>query len=81
MERELASMRHGVVGFDRYTKGFLVYVYTDHKNNLHYDSVMDNRRISKKLTNWVVELQAYNISRVWIRGESNILGDAPSRAP
>ena len=29
----------------------------------------------------LLELQQYNISRVWIRGEANILADAPSRAP
>ena len=33
------------------------------------------------MSNWALELQQYNISRVWIRGEANILADAPSRAP
>ena len=33
------------------------------------------------MSNWALELQALNIVRVWIRGETNILADAPSRAP
>ena len=33
------------------------------------------------MSNWVLELQRFNIVPVWIRGETNILGDAPSRAP
>jgi len=28
-----------------------------------------------------LELQQFNIERIWIRGEANILADAPSRAP
>ena len=43
--------------------------------------MLDNRRIAKKVTNWALELQCFNIVRVWIRGEANILSDAPSRAP
>ena len=33
------------------------------------------------MSNWALELQGFNLVRVWIRGEANILGDAPSRAP
>ena len=33
------------------------------------------------MSNWALELQQFNIVRVWIPGEANILGDAPSRAP
>ena len=33
------------------------------------------------MSNWALELQQFDIVRVWIRGEANILGDAPSRAP
>ena len=33
------------------------------------------------MSNWALELQQFNIERIWIRGESNILADAPSRAP
>ncbi len=33
------------------------------------------------MSNWALELQCFDIARVWIRGEANILGDAPSRAP
>ena len=33
------------------------------------------------MSNWALELQGFDIVRVWIRGEANILSDAPSRAP
>ena len=33
------------------------------------------------MSNWALELQQLNIERIWIRGEANILADAPSRAP
>ena len=33
------------------------------------------------MSNWALELQGFDIIRVWIRGEANILADAPSRAP
>ena len=81
MERELYALWQGVVGFDRRIRGFCVYVYMDHKNNLYTEAQLDNRRRSKKMSNWALELQQYNIVRSWIRGEANILADAPSRAP
>ena len=62
-------------------KGFPTYVFMDHKNNLFTEAQLDNRRRSKKMSNWALELQQFNICRVWIRGEANILADAPSRAP
>ena len=49
--------------------------------NLFFDALLENRRRSKKMAGWALELQQYNVVRVWLRGESNILGDAPSRAP
>ena len=33
------------------------------------------------MSNWALELQQFDIVRIWIRGEANILADAPSRAP
>ena len=33
------------------------------------------------MSNWALDLQWYDLVRVWIRGEANILGDAPGRAP
>ena len=33
------------------------------------------------MSNWVLELQGFDFVRLWIRGEANILADAPSRAP
>ena len=33
------------------------------------------------MSNWALELQQFSIERIWIRGEANVLADAPSRAP
>ena len=81
MERELYALWQGVVGHERLIKGFKCYCYIDHKNNIFSDAQLDNRRRSKKMSNWALELQQFNIDRIWIRGEANILADAPSRAP
>ena len=81
MERELFGLWQSVIGHEKYIKGLLTYVYMDHKNNLFSQSMLDNRRIAKKVSNWALELQCFNIVRVWIRGEANILSDVPSRAP
>ena len=81
MERELYALWHGVVGHVKLIKGFRCFCYIDHKNNLFSEAQLDNRRRSKKMSNWALELQGFDIVRVWIRGEANILVDAPSRAP
>ena len=81
MERELYALWQGVVGHERLIKGFKCYCYIDHKNNIFSDAQLDNRRRSKKMSNWALELQQFDIERIWIRGEANILADAPSRAP
>ena len=78
---ELFALWKGVVGLERHIKGFHTFVYMDHKNNLFSEAQLDNRRRSKKMSNWALELQQFDIVRVWIRGEANILADAPSRAP
>ena len=79
--RELYALWQGVVGHERLIKGFKCYCYIDHKNNLFSEAQLDNRRRSKKMSNWALELQGFDIIRIWIRGEANILADAPSRAP
>ena len=81
MERELYALWQGVVGHERLIKGFKCYCDIDHKNNIFSDAQLDNRRRSKKMSNWALELQQFNIERIWIRGEANILADAPSWAP
>ena len=81
MERELYALWQAVVGHEKMIRGLLTFVYIDHKNNLFVHSMLDNRRIAKKVSNWALELQCFNIVRIWIRGEANILSDAPSRAP
>ena len=81
MERELYALWQGVVGHEKLIKGFRTFCYIDHKNNLFSEAQLDNRRRSKKMSNWALELQGFDIIRVWIRGEANILADAPSRAP
>jgi hypothetical protein len=81
MERELYALWQGVVGHERLIRGFKTYCFIDHKNNLFTKAQLDNMRRSKKMSNWALELQQFDIVRVWIRGEANILADAPSRAP
>ena len=81
MERELHVLWQGVLAFDRIIRGFKHYCYIDHKNNLFSEAQLDNRRRSKKMSNWALDLQWYNLVRMWIRGEANIFGDAPGRAP
>jgi len=81
MEREFFALWQGVTGHERLIKGFKCYCYIDHRNNLFNEALLENRRIAKKMSNWALELQAFNIVRIWIRGEANILADAPSRAP
>ena len=81
MERELYALWRGVVEHERFIKGFTTYCYIDHKNNIFTEAQLDNRRRSKKMSNWALELQGFDIVRIWIRGEANILADAPSRAP
>jgi hypothetical protein len=75
------ALWQGVVGHERLIKGFKCYCYIDHKSNIFSDAQLDNRRRSKKMSNWALELQQFNIERIWIRGEANIFADAPSRAP
>ena len=81
MERELYALWQGVLGHERLIRGFKVICYIGHKNNLFSEAQLDNRRRSKKMSNWALDLQHFDLDRVWIRGEANILGDAPSRAP
>ena len=81
MERELYALWQGVLAFDCIIRGVKLYCYIDHKKDLFSEAQLDNRRRSKKMSNWTLALQCYDLVRVWIRGEANILGDAPSRAP
>ena len=64
MERELYALWQGVVGHERLIKGFKCYCYIDHKNNIFSDAQLDNRRRSKKMSNWALELQQFNIVRI-----------------
>jgi len=68
MERELYALWQGVVGHERLIKGFKCFCYIDHKNHIFTDAQLDNRRRSKKMSNWALELQQFNIERIWIRG-------------
>ena len=61
MERELYAMWQGVVRHDKYIKGVHIFVYVDHKNNLFTASMLDNRRIAKKVSNWALEFQHYDM--------------------
>ena len=81
VERELYALWQRVLAFDRSIHGFMLYCYIDHKNNLFSEAQLDNRRRSKKTSNWAIDLQWCDLVRVRIRGEANVHGDAPSRAP
>ena len=71
----------GLLSHERLIKGFKVFVYIDHKNNLFTECTLDNRWMSTNILNWAVEINESDVTRVWIRGEANVLADAPSRAP
>ncbi len=64
MERELYALWQGVVSHERVINGFRVYCCIDHKINLFSDAQLDNRRRSKKMSNWALELQAFSLVRV-----------------
>ena len=81
MERELYASWQGIVQHESLIKGFKVYAYIDHKNNIFSEAQLDNRRRSKNMSNWALGLQQFDVVRVWIKGEANVLSDAPSRAP
>ena len=71
----------GSVWSQKFVKSFKVFLYTDHKNNTFRSKVQPTRRVTKKLLKMCIELEPLGIERVYIAGEDNILGDAPSRAP
>lgn len=79
-EKELYAIIWAQSVLYRYVKGFHRFVYMDHKNNLNLDSVAPSRS-PKKIHRWAIELSEHDITRVWITGRANILGDAPSRNP
>ena len=66
---------------ERFSKGFKKFLFTDHRNNTFKGKFHPTRRISKKLLRQAVELGELGIERVYLDGQSNILGDGPSRAP
>ena len=73
LEREQVVLAH-----DCLIRGLKVYRCIDGKNNLFSEAKLDNCKWSKKMSNWALELQGFDIIRIWIRGEANILSDAPS---
>ena len=54
-ERELCGLREALSATHHLTKGFVVIVYTDHRNNLFTSSLFANKRINKKLLRWSLE--------------------------
>ncbi len=82
-ERELCGLKDSLIAVDPMTRGFPLVVLTDHKNNLFTQSLLGNRRMQKKLLRWSLELEdlCTRVTRVWIKGTDNVLGDAPSRNP
>ena len=82
-ERELCGLKDAMRAVEHLSKGFPLIVYTDHKNNLFTDTLVGGKRIQKKLVRWSLEVDEMTskVTRVWLKGEDNILGDAPSRNP
>ena len=64
MERELYALHQCVLGHDRPIRGFKVYCYIDRKNNLFSEAQLDNRRRSKKMAIWALDLQWSDLVRV-----------------
>ena len=82
-ERELFGLRESLAAVDHLTKGFKILVLTDHRNNLFTNSLLGNRRVNKKLLRWALDLDELGdrVTRVWLKGTENVLGDGPSRNP
>ena len=82
-EKELYAIREALAATAHFTKGFQVVVYTGHKNNFVTSLLLSNRRINKKLLRWSLDLEELGskISRIWLKGVDNVLGDAPARNP
>ena len=80
-EREFCGIRDALKATEHLTKGFPLVLYTDHKNNLFNDALKASVRINKKLLRWALEVEELSgrLVKVWIKGQDNILGDAPSR--
>ena len=81
MERELHGMYEGVMWAQKYCKSYKLFVFTDHRNNTFRTKMQPSRRVSKKLLKMCIEMEPLGIERVYLAGDQNILGDAPSRAP
>ena len=82
-EREFFTWKEGVAATSKWTEGLVVFTFFDHENIERAESVLKNRRATKKLMAWVAETQdtLANTPRVWIAGKANVLADAGSRAP
>lgn len=81
MEREAHTMYKRVMELERYCKGYKKFLFTDHRNSAVRAKLNPPRRIAKKLLRIATEHDELNIERVYLAGEWNVLGDAPSRAP
>ena len=82
-ERELYALREALAAVHHLTKGFVIHVFMDHKNNLFTNSLLSNRRVNKKLLRWALDIEELGdrVHRHWIAGKDNVLGDGPSRNP
>ena len=80
-ERELYAFHESLASVDHLVKGYPLVCLMDHKNNLFTSSLFGNRRVNKKLLRWALDIEAYGtrVTRKWIKGTDNTLGDAPSR--
>ena len=64
-ERELNGVREALAATQHLTKGHVVHLFTDHRNNLFTDSLFNPKRINKKLLRWALECEELGVgSRV-----------------
>ena len=80
-EREYFCFKEGYEAVQKWIAGFTVFMFFDHKNIEHAESVLESRRASKKWVNWIADTQHILATtvRVWIDGKYNVLADCGSR--
>ena len=79
--REYYAFKEGYETIRKWVEGFPLFMFFDHKNIERAESVLQSRRASKKLVNWIADTQHIlgRVVRVWIDGKFNVLADIGSR--
>ena len=56
-EREFFAFKEGYDAIRKWVEGFQLFMFFDHKNIERAESVLESRRVSKKLVNWIADTQ------------------------